>query len=232
VLEVRGITGGYGYIQILWDVSFNIKEGEVVTIIGPNGAGKTTLLKTISGLLKPWSGEIYFRGKRISGLPAYKIVAEGIALVPEGRELFPKMSVMDNLLLGSYLSSSKRQETLEKVFDLFPVLRERRNQMAGTLSGGEQQMLAIARGLMSNPKLLMLDEPSLGIAPIVVLKIFDTIKRLNEMGVTILLVEQNVYHALELAHRGYVLERGRVVLEGERKFLIENKYVKEAYLGG
>ena len=232
MLEVRGITGGYGYIQILWDVSFNIKEGEVVTIIGPNGAGKTTLLKTISGLLKPWSGEIYFRGKRISGLPAYKIVAEGIALVPEGRELFPKMSVMDNLLLGSYLSSSKRQETLEKVFDLFPVLRERRNQMAGTLSGGEQQMLAIARGLMSNPKLLMLDEPSLGIAPIVVLKIFDTIKRLNEMGVTILLVEQNVYHALELAHRGYVLERGRVVLEGERKFLIENKYVKEAYLGG
>lgn len=232
MLEVRGITGGYGYIQILWDVSFNIKEGEVVTIIGPNGAGKTTLLKTISGLLKPWSGEIYFRGKRISGLPAYKIVAEGIALVPEGRELFPKMSVMDNLLLGSYLSSSKRQETLEKVFDLFPVLRERRNQMAGTLSGGEQQMLAIARGLMSNPKLLMLDEPSLGIAPIVVLKIFDTIKKLNEMGVTILLVEQNVYHALELAHRGYVLERGRVVLEGEGKFLIENKHVKEAYLGG
>ena len=231
MLEVRGINVGYGNLQILWDVSFNTKEGEIVTIIGPNGAGKTTLLKAIAGLLKPKSGEIYFRGKQIGGLPAYKVVKEGIALVPEGRELFPRMSVMDNLLLGSYISPSTRQEMLEKVFDLFPVLRERKNQMAGTLSGGEQQMLSIARSLMSNPKLLMLDEPSFGLAPMMVLKIFDTITRLNEIGVTILLVEQNVYHALELAHRGYVIENGRIVLEGEAKSLIDNKYMKEAYLG-
>jgi len=231
MLEVRGINVGYGNLQILWDVSFNIKEGEIVTIIGPNGAGKTTLLKAIAGLLKPKSGEIYFHGKQIGGLPAYKIVREGIALVPEGRELFSKMTVLDNLLLGSYLNPSTREETLEKVFELFPVLRERKNQIAGTLSGGEQQMLSIARSLMSNPKLLMLDEPSFGLAPMMVLKTFDTITRLNTIGVTILLVEQNIYHALELAHRGYVIENGRIVLEGESKSLLENKYIKEAYLG-
>ncbi len=233
MLRVEKVSAGYGSLQVLWDVSFEVKEGEIVTIIGSNGAGKTTIANVITGLLKPLSGSVTFNGEEITTLPANERVRRGIALVPEGREIFPKMTVLDNLLLGAYTVKDRREveERLRWVYDIFPKLKERERQIAGTLSGGEQQMLAIARSLMTNPKLLILDEPSLGLAPIVVIKVFEIIERLNREGVTILLSAQNVYRALEIASRAYVLETGRITLAGRGRELLENPYVKEAYLG-
>ncbi len=230
MLNVENVNVSYGSVKILWDVDFHIEEGEIITIIGPNGAGKTTIVKTIMGLLKPTSGTIEFNGNPIHLAPTHKIVEGGIALVPEGRELFPRMTIMENLQMGAYTSDEK-EDTLKWVFNLFPKLEERQKQSAGTLSGGEQQMLAIARGLMSRPKLLILDEPSLGLAPIMVKKMFEIVKSLNSEGVTVLLVEQNIHHALEASNRGYVLETGRITLEGASSELLDNNHVKEAYLG-
>ena len=233
MLEVDKINVFYGDLQALWDVSFEVHEGEKVVIVGANGAGKTTTLRTISGLLRPKTGEIRFLGQRIDRLPPHKIVELGIAHVPEGRRIFPRMTVMENLEMGAYIKRAREKfdDTLEWVFSIFPRLKERKDQIAGTMSGGERQMLAIARGLMSRPKLLMLDEPSLGLAPKLVLKVFEVVQRISEEGVTILLVEQNVRHALELADRGYVLETGRITLSGRGEELLENEYVKKAYLG-
>ena len=233
MLEIKGLNVSYEKVQVLWDLSFNIEDGEVVTLLGSNGAGKSTTVKTIQGLLKPGSGSIRLMNTSIDGLPAYKIVEEGIALVPEGREIFPKMSVLENLILGAYVSRAKdmKEDSLEWVFSLFPKLEERKGQLAGTMSGGEQQMLAIARALMSKPKLLMLDEPSLGLAPVIVLQVFEIIKKLKEEGVTVLLVEQNVHHALEISDRAYIMEKGRIILEGAGSDLLNNHYVREAYLG-
>jgi len=230
MLKVENVNVSYGSVKILWDVDFHIDKGEIITIIGPNGAGKTTIVKTIMGLLKPTSGTIEFNGNPIHLAPTHKIVEGGIALVPEGRELFPRMTIMENLQMGAY-TSDDRENTLEWVFDLFPRLEERQKQSAGTMSGGEQQMLAIARGLMSRPKLLILDEPSLGLAPIMVKTVFEIVKTLNTQGVTVLLVEQNIHHALEASNRGYVLETGRITLEGGSSELLDNNHVKEAYLG-
>ncbi len=230
MLKFENVNVSYGSVKILWDVDFHIDKGEIITIIGPNGAGKTTIVKTIMGLLKPTSGTIEFNGNPIHLAPTHKIVEGGIALVPEGRELFPRMTIMENLQMGAYTSDDK-ENTLEWVFDLFPRLEERQKQSAGTMSGGEQQMLAIARGLMSRPKLLILDEPSLGLAPIMVKTVFEIVKTLNSEGVTVLLVEQNIHHALEASNRGYVLETGRITLEGKSSELLDNNHVKEAYLG-
>lgn len=233
MLEVNGINVFYAKVQALWDVSFKVDEGEMVTIVGANGAGKTTILKTISGLLHPSSGAMKFLGKRIDKLPSHKIVEEGISHIPEGRGIFSILTVLENLKMGAYTAKAwkERDRTLKSVYKLFPILSERKNQIAGTLSGGEQQMLAIARGLMSKPKLIMLDEPSLGLAPKLVMKTFELIKEINDEGVTILLVEQNVQQALELAERGYVLETGKISLEGKGKELLGNELVKKAYLG-
>ena len=235
MLDIKDLSVYYDKVQVLWDVSFGIEEGEVVTLLGSNGAGKSTTVKTIQGLLKSKTGSIRFEDKHIEGLPAYKVVNEGIALVPEGREIFPKMSVLENLVLGAYVPRARakdlREQNLEWVLKLFPKLEERKKQLAGTMSGGEQQMLAIARALMSKPKLLMLDEPSLGLAPVIVLQVFDIIKKLNEEGVTILLVEQNIHHALEISDRAYVLEKGRIILQGKGSELLDDEYVKNAYLG-
>jgi len=233
VLEVNSINVFYAKVQALWDVSLKVDEGEMVAVVGANGAGKTTLLKTLSGLIRPTSGTIQFLGKRIDQLLAHKIVEDGISHIPEGRGIFNGLTVLENLKMGAYTAKAwkERDETLKLVYELFPILSERRNQIAGTLSGGEQQMLAIARGLMSKPKLIMLDEPSLGLAPKIVMKIFELIKEINEGGVTILLVEQNVQQALELAERGYVLETGKISIEGKGKELLRNELVKKAYLG-
>jgi branched-chain amino acid transport system ATP-binding protein len=233
MLVVDGINVFYGDLQALWDVSFKAEKGSITVIVGPNGAGKTTTLKTISGLLRPRSGSISFLGERIDNAPPHRIAELGISHIPEGRRLFPNMTVLENLMTGAYTRKAweKRNETLEWIFQLFPILKERRNQLAKTLSGGEQQMLAIGRGLMSRPKLLMLDEPSLGLAPKLVLFTFNIVKQIHEEGVTILLVEQNVRQALELADKAYVLETGRIILEGEGKELLESEYIKKAYLG-
>jgi branched-chain amino acid transport system ATP-binding protein len=233
MLEVKDIDVSYGKVQVLWDVSFNVKEGEVVTLLGSNGAGKTTTIKSVQGLLAPKKGEIVFCGKRIERIPAYKIARDGIALVPEGGDIFPRMTVLENLVMGAYAPRAKasKDENLKWVFGLFPKLSERNKQLAGTLSGGEQQMLSIARALMSKPKLLMLDEPSFGLAPVIVLQVFGIIKKLKDKGVTILLVEQNVHHALEISDRAYVMEKGKIILEGTGKELLKNEYVKNSYLG-
>ncbi|RLE51214.1 MAG: ABC transporter ATP-binding protein [Candidatus Methanomethylicota archaeon] len=233
MLVVDRINVFYGDLQALWDVSLKVEKGEILALVGSNGAGKTTTLNTISGILKPRSGKIEFMGKRIDGMPPHKIVELGIAQVPEGRQLFPEMTVLENLEMGAYTKRAREKfyDTLEWVYQLFPILKERKNQLAGTLSGGEQQMLAIARALMSRPQLLMLDEPSLGLAPKLVLLVFEMIHKINEEGVTILLVEQNVRHALSIAHRGYVIETGKIVLEGSGQELLENEYVKKAFLG-
>lgn len=233
MLEVKGVSAFYGDAQALWDVSFHVNQGEIVTLIGSNGAGKSTMLKVISALLPPARGVINLFDTRIDRLPPHRIVELGIAHIPEGRRLWPGMSVLENLELGAYTPQARavKDESLEWVFELFPRLAERKNQLAGTLSGGEQQMLAIGRGLLSKPKLLMLDEPSLGLAPFLVAEVFEVIKQINAEGVTILLVEQNVHHALELAHRGYVLETGRIVLEGRSEELLQNEHVRTAYLG-
>jgi branched-chain amino acid transport system ATP-binding protein len=233
MLKIDKINVFYGKVQVLWDVSFQVKEGEVVTLLGSNGSGKSSTVKTLQGLLHPRKGTVEFCGKKIENLPAYRVVEEGIALVPEGRDIFPKMTVEENLMLGAYVprAREKRDETLKWVLELFPKLAERKTQLAGTMSGGEQQMLSIARALMSKPRLLILDEPSFGLAPVIVLQVFEIIKKLKEEGVTILLVEQNVHHALKIADRAYVLEKGRIILEGSGAELLENDYVKNAYLG-
>ncbi len=234
MLKVNRIDVFYGDLQVLWDVSFEVKEGEILVLIGANGAGKSTTIRTISSLLTPKKGTIEFKGERLDTLPPHRIIEKGIVHVPEGRRLFSEMSVEENLIMGSLAPAAKerRFETMEHVFDLFPRMRERRKQAAGTLSGGEQQMLAIGRGLMSLPKLMMFDEPSLGLAPILVQDIFGMVRRINtEEGVTILLVEQNVRQTLAMCNRAYALENGRIVLEGAGQELMSNDYVKEAYLG-
>lgn len=233
MLKVENLNTYYGDVQVLRDISFRVNEGGITVIVGSNGAGKTTTLRSIAGLIRPRSGTIKFLEQEICGLPSYEIVRRGISLIPEGRMLFTRLTVLENLRLGAIIPEAKkvREETLKWIYELFPVLKERKDQTAGTLSGGEQQLLAIARGLMSRPKLLMLDEPSLGLAPKLVFKMFNLLKEINEQGVTILLVEQNVWQALELADRGYVLETGRIVLEGSGKELLQNPLVKKAYLG-
>ncbi len=234
MLEVDNVHVAYDGVLALRGVSFRVETGEIVSIIGSNGAGKTTIMKTISRLLKPVAGTVRFEGVRIDALSAHDVVRHGIAHVPEGRRLFARQTVMENLILGAYTrrSPAEREVDLERIFTLFPVLKERRQQRAGTLSGGEQQMLAIGRGLMLRPKLLMLDEPSLGIAPKLVDKIFETVLELNRKdGITILLVEQNVREALELANRAYVLQTGSVVMEGTGEKLLTSDTIQKAYLG-
>jgi branched-chain amino acid transport system ATP-binding protein len=233
LLKVDEINVQYGDVQVLHGVTLEVREAEIITIVGANGAGKTTSLKTIAGILRPTSGEIHFLGERIDHLYPHQIVEKGLVRIPEGRKIFPSLSVLENLELGSYLPrpKAKRSESLENVFSLFSVLKERSQQLAGTLSGGEQQMLAIGRGLMSLPRLLMLDEPSLGLAPVLVREIFSTIRDINQHGTTILLVEQNVFNALDMAHEGYVLENGRIVLKGKSQDLLGDEHIKEAYLG-
>jgi len=233
LLELRGVDVAYGDLPALRGVSMRIEEGEILTVVGANGAGKTTMLRTISGLQRPRAGEIVLDGRRIDRLPSHDVVAGGVVQVPEGRKIFPSLSVQENLELGSYARRARpyRQQSLAEVFALFPILSERARQAAGTMSGGQQQMLAIARALMARPRLLMLDEPSLGLAPLVVQEIFRTIAAINRAGTTVLLVEQNTRQALGLARRGYVLENGRVVLEGSGPDLLGNEHVKRAYLG-
>lgn len=233
LLKVNQIDAHYGDAQVLHQVTLEVGEREIVTIVGANGAGKSTLLKTIAGIIRPTSGEVWFSGEAISHFSTHQIVGKGLVRIPEGRKIFPTMSVLGNLELGSYLreAKGKRSESLEKVFTLFPILRERVAQVAGTLSGGEQQMLAIGRGLMSLPRLLMLDEPSLGLAPLLVKGIFNRIKEINLQGTAILLVEQNVFIALDMASEGYVLENGKIVLKGASPDLLTNDHIRESYLG-
>ncbi|HHY05234.1 MAG TPA: ABC transporter ATP-binding protein [Thermoanaerobacterales bacterium] len=233
MLVLENIVTHYGNIQALKGISLKINKGEIVTIIGANGAGKTTTLKTICSLVKPTSGKIFFEGNDITSKHTSDIVEAGIALVPEGRRVFPKMTVMENLSLGAYLNNdrNKIKNDLEKVFDLFPVLKNRLKQVSGTLSGGEQQMLAMGRALMARPKLLLLDEPSMGLAPKIVSNIFDIIQQINSEGTTILLVEQNAQMALSIANKGYVMETGRFILEDSANTLLNNEEVKKAYLG-
>jgi branched-chain amino acid transport system ATP-binding protein len=233
MLEVNNIDTFYGKAQALWDVSLKIDEKEIVALVGANGAGKTTLLNTISGLLRPASGSVEFLGKRIDGLTPHSIVELGISHVPEGRKLFADMTVHENLEMGAYPYHAwkQKEETLEQVYQIFPALKERERQLARTLSGGEQQMLAMGRGLMSRPRLCMFDEPSYGLAPRLLLEVFQVVKSLREQGITILLIEQNVSRTLEIADRAYVLENGRVVLEGTGDKLLQSDYVRKAYLG-
>jgi len=233
VLNVEKLSVDYTGVSALREVSLTVNEGEIVTVIGANGGGKSTLLKTISGLLSPLSGSIQFIGERIDGLPPHEICRRGLIQIPEGRQLFPKMKVIHNLQMGAYLPEARKNvaQSLEKVYGLFPLFRERRNQRTGLLSGGEQQMLAIARALMSRPRLLMLDEPSEGLSPLLTSNIFNTLKTLKEQGMTILLISQEVEQALELSHRAYVLENGQITLEGRSEELLNNDKVRESYLG-
>lgn len=233
MLEVEKVSSGYGLIQILWDISFTIKEKEIVSIIGPNGAGKTTLVRTIMGLLPARNGTIRFKGENIENLPPYEIVKKGVTLIPEGREIFPRMTVEENMLLGAYTIHDKNAvtESKERIYQIFPVLKKKEKVLAQTLSGGEQQMLVIGRSLMSNPELLILDEPSLGLAPIIIAKVLDTLRKINEEGVAVLLVEQNIRDSLNIADRGYVLEEGKIIIEGKGRELLTNDHIKEVYLG-
>ncbi len=232
MLELKRIHAGYGEFRVLHDVNMHVDKGEIVALIGPNGAGKTTTLRTVLGMTTLYEGKVSFKGEDITKVPTHKRVEKGIAMVPEGRGIFTPLTVYENLLAGAYTkrAEEKLQDSLEFVFTLFPRLKERRNQIAGTLSGGEAQMLAIARALMSRPELLLLDEPSLGLAPKIVLEVFDVIKRLREEGVTILIVEQHVKNSLETADRAYVMETGRIVLEGEARSLLKDERLKKAYL--
>lgn len=233
LLQVKDLSAGYGPIQVLHGVSFSIEEGEIVAIVGSNGAGKTTLLKAISGLLALKTGEIGFAGRTVSSMPPHAIVAAGVVQVPEGRQLFPHMTVMENLEIGASNphAKAKKRESLKAMLELFPVLAERRNQLARTLSGGEQQMLATARALMACPRLLMMDEPSLGLAPLIVKQLFETVHQINQQGTTVLLVEQDVQQALTMSNRGYVLENGHIIMEGAGKKLLADPELKAAYLG-
>ena len=233
MLETQNIAAAYGLVQILSDVSFKVEEKEIVSIIGPNGAGKTTLVKTIMGFMHPKDGTIKFKDENIEKMAAYEIVKKGLTMIPEGREAFPRMTVEENLLLGAYTINDKAKikDSLEKVCQIFPVLKKKEKALAQTLSGGEQQMLVIGRSLMSNPQMLILDEPSLGLAPIMVEKVLYTILTINDEGVTILLVEQNIHDSLGVANRGYALEEGKIVLEGTSRELLSNSHIKEVYLG-
>lgn len=233
MLEIRNICVRYGEVEVLHNISLKIDKGRIVAIVGANGAGKTTLLKTISGIMQPASGEIHFEGSLINAIAPHRVVEVGIAHVPEGRRLFPLLSVRDNLLLGAYISKARKHmdETLMEIYALFPKLKERETQLAGTLSGGEQQMVTLGRGLMSRPKILMCDEPSLGLAPHLVHETFRTIQKIRDQGSTILLVEQNVQQSLKIADYGFVLENGRMVKEGSGQILLGDPHVKKAYLG-
>jgi branched-chain amino acid transport system ATP-binding protein len=232
LLDVKDIHVFYGNIEAVKGMSFHVDRGEIVCLIGANGAGKTTTLRTVSGLLRPREGAIFYDDQRIDLLPAHEIVGLGIAQSPEGRRIFPRMSVRENLDMGAFTrKDAEQRQDMERILELFPILKERARQAAGTLSGGEQQMLAIGRALMTKPKLLLLDEPSMGLAPIVVERIFQTIREISEQGVTILLVEQNAAQALNLANRGYVIETGKIVLEDEARALLANERVRKAYLG-
>jgi branched-chain amino acid transport system ATP-binding protein len=233
LLALAGVTAGYGAFTALWDVALRVERGEAVAVVGPNGSGKTTLLRVISGMLPVRGGTLTFDGAALTGRPAHEVVAHGIAHVPEGRRLFPNLTVADNLKMGAYLPSARTRyrETLERVFGLFPVLAERKLQRAGSLSGGEQQMLALGRALMSRPRLILLDEPSMGLAPVMVLRLFDLIRRVREEGYTILVVEQNVRQVLKLVDRAYLLEVGRIKMEGRAAELAEQDFVRKAYVG-
>lgn len=232
MLEIRDLTVNYGRVRALDRLSLTVREGEIVALVGANGAGKSTLLKAISGLVRPAGGGIVFLGRKIDGLSAHEIVKAGIAHVPEGRRVFPDLTVRENLILGAFTRNDREVEAdIERIYGYFPVLGERRSQLAGTLSGGEQQMLAIGRGLMSRPKLMMLDEPMLGLAPVMVDRVADIVRQLHELGIAVLLAEQNTNVALSVAHRGYVVETGRVTAEGDAADLANDPAVREAYLG-
>jgi branched-chain amino acid transport system ATP-binding protein len=233
MLEVKNIDVFYGDAQALWDVSLTVNDGEIVTLLGANGAGKSTTLRTISGLLRPKKGSVTLSGVRLDRIEPYQIILHGLSHVPEGRRLFPSMTVWENLSVGAYIPPAwkDRSAAMEEMMEIFPILKERRDQLAGTLSGGEQQMCAIARAMVSRPKVLLLDEPSLGLAPVIVEKIFEVAQQINRKGVTVLLVEQNAHIALQIAHRGYVIETGRVVMEGKANRLSQDDYIKQAYLG-
>jgi branched-chain amino acid transport system ATP-binding protein len=233
LLEVRDIASGYGEVQILWGTSLALEQGKLTCLVGGNGVGKTTVLRTIMGLLKPWKGSIWFEGKDVSRMPAYAKAEIGLILVPEGRQLFTDMSVEENLEMGSSnrRARPKFKRNLERVYELFPRLKERAGQKSGTLSGGEQQMLAVARGIMADPVVLMIDELSLGLAPVLVLQLFDSLRQLRDTGITLLLVEQNVHMALAISNYGYVLAQGKTELQGPARELIKNEHVRSAYLG-
>jgi branched-chain amino acid transport system ATP-binding protein len=233
MLDLRDVTAGYGAFTALWNVSLRVQAGEAVAVVGPNGAGKTTLMRAISGMIPIRAGELAFEGASLGGRPAHEIVARGIAHVPEGRRIFPALSVGDNLRMGAYLPAARRRyaESLARVFSLFPVLAERRAQRAGSLSGGEQQMLAVGRALMSCPRLILLDEPSMGLAPVMVLRLFDLIQRVRAEGYTILVVEQNVRQVLKIVDRAYLLEVGRIRTEGAAAALAQEDFVRKAYVG-
>ncbi|WP_242356827.1 ABC transporter ATP-binding protein [Anaeromyxobacter sp. SG64] len=233
MLQIRKLNFAYGDLQVLWDVDLEVKQGEIVTVVGANGAGKSTILRNVSRLVRPTSGSIMFEGTELSRVPSHKVVEMGIVQVPEARRIFPEMTVTENLRMGSFVKSTRkdRERNMERVFSLFPRLAERKGQLGGTMSGGEQQMLAIGRGLMGNPRVMLLDEPSLGLSPLLVRNIFEIIKEINRQGTTILLVEQNVFQSLRISHRAYVLETGRVVLSGPGAELLDNAHVKKAFLG-
>ena len=233
MLRIDKLSFAYGDLQVLWDVHLEVKDGEIVTVVGANGAGKSTILKNVSRLVKPSSGSIHLDGVELNRLASHEVVELGVVQVPEGRRIFPEMTVLENLRMGSFVKHTRpdREKNVERVFTLFPRLRERASQLGGTLSGGEQQMLAIARGLMANPKMLLMDEPSLGLSPLLVKSIFEIIKEINRQGTTILLVEQNVYQSLKISHRAYVLETGRVVLSGTGQQLLDDEHVKKAFMG-
>lgn len=233
LLELKRVSAAYGHFTALWDVSLTVAPGEAVAVVGPNGAGKTTLMRVISGLVPSRAGEILFAGAPVTGRPAHEIVGHGIAHVPEGRRLFPALTVADNLKMGAFLPAARRhlREGLERVYTLFPVLAERQTQRAGSLSGGEQQMLAVGRALMSRPRLILLDEPSMGLAPVMVLRLFDLIQRVREEGYTILVVEQNVRQVLKIVDRAYLLEVGRIKMEGRGSELGDQHFVRQAYIG-
>jgi branched-chain amino acid transport system ATP-binding protein len=232
LLEFRGVDTYYGSLHILKGVSYQVGDGEIVALLGSNGAGKTTTMKTILGLVRPRNGEIFFEGKRIDGQPTRQIVARGVAPVPEGRRVFPKLTVLDNLKMGAWTRKDGGiQQDIDRVFSLFPRLAERKTQLAGTMSGGEQQMLAIGRALMANPRLMIMDEPSMGLSPILTERVFDTVVEINKQGTAIFMVEQNAYMALQIANRGYVLQTGRVILSGTAQELLASDMVRKAYLG-
>jgi branched-chain amino acid transport system ATP-binding protein len=233
LLRIDKLNFSYGDLKVLWDVDLEVKQGEIVTVVGANGAGKSTTLKNVSRLVRATSGSLTFDGVDLGELESHEVVELGVVQVPEGRKIFPEMTVLENLRMGSYVKATRkdRERNVERAFTLFPPLRERQKQLGGTMSGGEQQMLAIARGLMANPRLLLLDEPSLGLAPLIVKNIFGILQEINRQGTTILLVEQNVYQSLRISHRGYVLETGRVVLSGSGEALLADEHVKKAFLG-